>query len=130
MAVKIEIVTTHGMTEYEGDKSIKTYADNLDKKVSQKHCFLSIKKSYFYFDSSLSEGACCKEDCQLLTKADEFVCSDETECSESAFCDGTQSFCPAPKPKSNANNCRQGTMVSFVRFRDWESYFLFNFVRQ
>ena len=62
---------------------------------------------------SLSEGGCCNEDCQLMTKADKFVCSDETECATSSACDGTQSSCPSPKPKSNANTCREGTMVRF-----------------
>ena len=62
--------------------------------------------------SSLSEGACCTEDCNLLTKSDNFVCSDETECAHSVTCDGTQSACSNPKQKSNSNTCREGTMVT------------------
>ena len=67
---------------------------------------------------SLSEGGCCNEDCQLMTKDDKFVCSDETECAMSSVCDGTSSSCPTPKPKSNSNTCRDGTMVRLSKERD------------
>ena len=73
--------------------------------------------------NSLSEGACCTDDCHLLTKVDEFICSEESDCSFSATCDGTQSSCPNAKPKSNSNTCREGTMVCFIEY-SYENFWL------
>lgn len=58
---------------------------------------------------SPSQGLCCSTDC--TPQNDAFLCLNETECSNSSFCNGVNASCPTPVPKANLTVCNGGTQV-------------------
>ncbi|KAK4328728.1 hypothetical protein Pmani_000880 [Petrolisthes manimaculis] len=58
---------------------------------------------------SPSEGPCC--DRKLCTFDQGSQCHSETDCEQSAFCEGDKPTCPQPTPKEEHKPCNEGTKV-------------------
>lgn len=58
---------------------------------------------------SPSQGLCCSQACE--PQKDDFLCFNETECSNSSFCNGVNASCPVAAPKANLTECNGGRQV-------------------
>lgn len=58
---------------------------------------------------SPSEGPCC--DREKCTFVQDIQCHTETDCEESAYCEGDKASCPQPVPKEEYKECNEGTKV-------------------
>ena len=67
---------------------------------------------------SPSEGPCCTHDCQIVSKLDEQVCKEESDCGHESVCDGTQAKCPNSRPKQDAAKCDGGSKVRTTFLKD------------
>jgi disintegrin and metalloproteinase domain-containing protein 10 len=59
---------------------------------------------------SPSEGPCCNHNCTKV-HAGAVECFSDSDCSEAVSCNGVNSGCPNPTPKSNMTTCNKDTQV-------------------
>ncbi|KAL1505705.1 hypothetical protein ABEB36_005210 [Hypothenemus hampei] len=63
-------------------------------------------------ECSPSQGPCCNgETCKFIPLYEHELCKTESDCSESSFCSGKSSECPAPQPRPDKTKCNNGTQL-------------------